>query len=389
MQHPDWDKLAAMHRISLSYQLDDQLGKQTAPLRNPLMDLLYAVRTGGSICAAARTLGLSYRYVWGQLKAWEERLGQPLVQWERGQAAKLTPFAEKLIWTERLAQARLSPQIETLRAELERTFALAFDPDSHVLALYASHDDALRRLQTHAAAQSRLHLDIRFCGSVDAIRALNEGRCVVAGFHARDQLAADSPTARAYRPLLTPGRHKLIGFARRWQGLIVPPGNPRRLQGLHDVVRWRLRYVNRALGTGTRLLLDELLADAGLKPADVHGYDRCEPSHVAVAQSVASGSADVGLGTQAAAESLGLGFVPLVREHYYLACLREALDQPAVRALRDLLSSPTWYDQLVTVPGYSPLNCGQVLSLTSTLPWWPLCSKARRGDQNSSRSASR
>lgn len=366
-----------MRRIGLHYQLDDGGADHAAPLRNPLMDLLYAVRTGGSISAAARALGLSYRHVWGQLKAWEERLGQPLVLWERGQAATLTPFAQKLIWTERLAQARLAPQIEALRAELERTFALAFDPDSHVLALYASHDDALPRLQTHAATHARLHLDIRFCGSVDAIRALNEGRCVVAGFHTRDQPGVDSPAAHAYRPLLAPGRHKLIGFAQRWQGLIVPPGNPRRLRGLADVARWRLRYVNRPLGTGTRLLLDELLPEAGLRPDDLSGYDRCEPSHAAVAQTVASGSADVGLGTQAAAQRLGLGFVPLVCEHYHLACLKDALEQPGVRALRRVLATPAWQAQLAAVPGYTPLACGEVLPLTGTLPWWHLPPKPR------------
>lgn len=206
---------------------------------------------------------------------------------------------------------------------------------------------------------------------------------MVAGFHTRDHPSVDSLTARAYQPLLAPGRHKLIGFAHRWQGLIVPPGNPRRLQGLADVARWRLRYVNRSLGTGTRLLIDELLAEAGLSPADLSGYDRCEPSHAAVAQAVASGAADAGLGTQAAAQRLGLGFVPLVREHYSLACLREALDQPGVRALRELLASPAWQAQLAAVPGYTPLRCGQVLSLKDTLPWWRLPPKSG-GDVRSS-----
>ncbi|MBV5346365.1 MAG: LysR family transcriptional regulator, partial [Rhodoferax sp.] len=62
------------------------------------------------------------------------------------------------------------------------------DDHAHVLTFYASHDDALAALREHALSASpndegQLHLDIRFCGSVDAIRALNEGRCVMAGFH--------------------------------------------------------------------------------------------------------------------------------------------------------------------------------------------------------------
>lgn len=144
-----------------------------------MIDLLQAVSTQGSISAGARQLGLSYRHVWGELKRWETELGDELLIWEKGQSARLSEFGSKLMWAERQAQARLAPQIEALRAELERSFAVAFDDASNVVTLYASHDDALSQLRE--AALPQLHLDIRFTGSVDAIRALNEGRCVMAG----------------------------------------------------------------------------------------------------------------------------------------------------------------------------------------------------------------
>ena len=250
-----------MPKIHLSYQWLPDGGDRTAPtspLHHPLMDLLQAVRNKGSISMAAKALGLSYRHVWGELKRWEQALNQALIVWEKGQPARLTEFADKLLWAERQAQARLAPQISALQAELEKTFALAFDPDSHVLTLYASHDDALVRLREHTASQG-LHLDMRFCGSVDAIRALNEGRCTVAGFHAPVQPAPDSLVARTYRPLLATGQHKLIGFAVRQQGLMVAPGNPLKLTGWRDLLRSDVRFVNRSLGTGTRLLLDDWL----------------------------------------------------------------------------------------------------------------------------------
>ncbi len=358
-----------MRKVELSYQLSTQRERE-ARIANPLIDLLYAVRVRGSISAAAREVGQSYRHVWGQLKDWERTLGQALIVWERGQAARLTPFAEKLLWTERLAQARLAPQIEALRAELERTLALAFEPSAHVLSLHASHDDALPLLQDHAATHASLHLDIRFSGSVDAIRALNEGRCVLAGFHARAQPDADSLTARTYRPLLQPGRHKLIGFAQRVTGLMVAPGNPMRLDTLGRVAQRRARYVNRPVGTGTRVLLDELLQEAGMAPDDLNGYGRCEPSHSAVAQAIASGAADAGLGTAAAAHAQGLGFVPLLTENYHLACLKSALEQPAIRALRTVLATPGWQQAIGTLPGYSPDSSGAVRPLSQLLPWW-------------------
>jgi putative molybdopterin biosynthesis protein len=239
-----------------------------------------------------------------------------------------------------------------------------------VLTLFASHDDALGALREHAAANERLHLDVRFCGSVDALRALNEGRCVMAGFHTPHLPGPGSRAQQAYQPLLQPGRHKLIGFAQRSQGLLVAPGNPRSLASIQDLAQPGLRFVNRALGTGTRVLLDELLAQSRVAAQDIDGYDRTEPSHAAVAQAVASGSADAGLGIESAARGRGLDIVPLVREDYYLVCLKSALEQASVQALLRTLQGPAWQARLAQIAGYQPSACGQVLSLRRELPWW-------------------
>lgn len=364
-----------MQHIALSYSWTPHAQQAaqrdpTSPLCNPLMDLLQAVRETGSIAAAARSLGWSYRHVWGELKRWENSLGQALILWEKGQAARLTAFADKLLWAERQAQARLAPQIRALQAELEKTFAVAFDPASHLLTVYASHDDALVQLQQHTA-QEALHLDIRFCGSVDAIRALNEGRCTVAGFHTPAMPAADSLVARTYRPLLKTGQHKLIGFAQRQQGLMVKAGNPLHIQTLADLARPGVRMVNRSLGTGTRLLLDHWLLEKGLTAQSLQGYEREEPSHAAVATHIASGQADVGLGIASAARAHGLDFIPLAQELYWLVCLKSALSSPAVLQLMQVLQSSAWQTPLNAIPGYeAAAECGQVQSLKKMLPWW-------------------
>ncbi|MGB4361573.1 MAG: substrate-binding domain-containing protein [Rhodoferax sp.] len=366
-----------MHRLQLHYTLS----KDSSPalLRNPLIDLLQAVSSQGSISGGARALGLSYRHVWGELKRWENELGNELVIWEKGQRAHLTEFGNKLMWAERRAQARLSPQIEALRAELERSYALAFDNGVHVVTLYASHDDALSRLREHALQgdhlalpqeSGRLHLDIRFTGSVDAIRALNEGRCVMAGFHTLLGTGKKTLTERIYKPLLQPGQHKIIGFARRTQGLMVARGNPLSLHSLQDVVQRQARFANRTLGSGTRVVLDELLALAGLLASQLPGYDHTEPSHSAVAQAVAAGQCDAGLGIAAAAQAAGLDFVPLADESYHLVCLKSALAQPGIAALLHLLQTPQWVGQVNTIPGYQAQQSGRVQSMRKVLPWW-------------------
>ena len=370
-----------MHRLQFHYTLSRQ--SSPAQVRNPLIDLLQAVSSHGSISGGARALGLSYRHVWGELKRWEQALGNELLVWEKGQAARLTEFGAKLMWAEGQAQARLAPQIEALRSELERAFAVAFDPQAHVVMLYASHDHALGALREFAlatdavdATHARLHMDVRFCGSVDAIRALNEGRCVMAGFHTLQNPLPGSVAEKVYKPLLKPGLHKIIGFATRTQGLLVAPGNPLQLHTLHDVQTRSARFVNRALGTGTRVVLDELLAQAGLSATQFPGYGQSEPSHSAVAHAIASGAADVGLGIEVAARAQGLDFVPLVDEHYHLVCLKSALTDPAIMALMALLQSPAWQAQLSALPGYRAWHAGEVQSLRRVLPWWSFPRKA-------------
>jgi putative molybdopterin biosynthesis protein len=359
-----------MHKVELSYLLSPERGTDTL-IRNPLMDLLHAVREQGSISKAARALDLSYRHVWGALKKWEQTLERPLIVWDKGQRAQLTEFGEKLLWAERQAQARLAPQIEALRGDIERAFSTAFDDTAHVLTLYASHDVALSALREQTAARG-LHLDIRFMGSVDAIAALNAGRCMMAGFHTLDQPGSKSVAAQTYRSLLKPGQHKLIGFAHRQQGLMVARNNPLAITGLADLKRPGLRYVNRAEGTGTRVLLDELLAEGGLEAGGIEGYATQEPSHSAVAQTIASGAADAGLGIEAAARDKGLDFVPLARERYHLVCLKSALQEAPVQALLAELRSQDWQALLPRLPGYSAelAQSGQVLSLRAMLPWW-------------------
>ena len=356
-----------MHRIQLHYTLSRD--SRSAAVRNPLIELLQAVAQQGSISAAARALDFSYRHVWGELKRWEEHLGQALVTWDKGQPARLTEFAAKLVWAERQAQVRLAPQIDALRADLERVFAVAFDPKAHVVTLHASHDDALTALREFALPL-QLHLDVRFCGSVDALRGLNEGRCVLAGFHTVHGARQGSLAERVYKPLLQPGRHKIIGFANRTQGLLVAQGNPLGIKSLQDVKRLKARYINRPLGTGTRVVLDELLEQDGLQPQHLAGYAHCEPSHGAVALAVANGAADVGLGIEIAARTHGLDFVPLVQEHYHLVCLKSALNEPTVVALCNLLKTPAWQTQLAALPGYTPAHSGEVVSMRQLLPWW-------------------
>jgi putative molybdopterin biosynthesis protein len=356
--------------VHLQYSFDAG-GQHGADVQNPLFDLLTAVRDHGSIQNAASALGASYRHTWGQLKHWETVLGEKLVTWSQGQPARLTPFADRLLWAEARARTRLTPHIEALRAELERVLAEALDGSQQVLAVHASHDMALPLLRERASASHGLHIDLRFAGSMDALRSLAEGRCLVAGFHVPPMEGGHAVFAAGLKPLLKPGRHKLIGCMRRTQGLMVPRGNPLGLHRLGDLPAQGARFVQRQAGSGTRLLTDHLRqAEAIGEAAWASCAGIVEDSHVAVAAAVASGLGDAGVGIESAARAFGLGFVPLVEEDYFLVCLADTLEHPAVRLLRQALASPAWHDALAELPGYAAHQAGEVLSLTRALPWW-------------------
>jgi molybdate transport repressor ModE-like protein len=372
----------ALRGIHLRYTFE-ALGQDGAQIENPLFDLLSALQAQGSIAQAAHAQGQSYRHVWGALKHWEQVLGNPLVLWAKGRNARLTPFAERLLWAERQARARMAPHVEALRTELQRVFAHADDPGLQLLDIFASHDLGLPRLQSLAEQQHALHLNLRFAGSEEALRALLDGRCTVAGFHVPRLEHGSTRFARALRPLLKPGTHKLIGSHWRRQGLMLRPvggaadSAPTPLHGMADaallpaLAAGTSRFVNRQPGSGTRLLLDHLLDEAGLQPSGIDGYaTRVEHTHMAVAAAVASGAADAGLGIEAAARAFGLDFRPLADEDYYLVCLKPALDAPAIGSLRRALASDAWAQALATLPGYGVQAPGQVLSLTRALPWW-------------------
>jgi putative molybdopterin biosynthesis protein len=329
---------------------------RSAPVAPLLVPLLVAIQKSGSLAAAAREIGYSYRHVWNLLGEWNSRMGQPLVELQRGRGARLMPLAEKLLELEKRARTRLAPHFAELAREFERE--LYAGENAPRLNLHASHDLALERLPE--LADGTLAMQLQFHGSVESLDALERGDCDLAGFHVAEQWQTPEILQR-----LRPGAHKLIGLAVREQGLIVRRGNPKGVQGLRDLEH--LRFLNRQRGSGTRLVFDQLLQRAGIPGERIPGYQREEFTHVAVAAAVADGNADVGFGIRAAAAQLGLGFIPLVSERYLLACRTDRLESAELRKFRALLRGKAFRTVLASLPGYDNAITGRVMEVEAGL----------------------
>ena len=330
-----------MARLSVvpAWRLEGGVSAPPHPVDARVLPLLRAIRRLGSLSAAARDERVPYRTAWAVLEATERALGTTLARLERGRGAKLTAFAERWLAQDDLAGAAVASQAEPIALEVSRA--------ASVLRVAASHDIALAQLRDRWRTQHGVALS--FHGSAESLDLYLTGAADIAGFH----YAIVSPDAS--EPLLArlvPERDALLRFIVRSQGLIVPRGNPHRVRTLRDVADRSLSIVNRQPGSGTRLLLDRLLAAERIVPAALRGYADEEFTHAAVAATVAAGKADVAFGIEAAASQFGLSFVPLVRERYRFACPRRALDSVPVAAFRALLASPATRAVVKPLPGY-------------------------------------
>jgi molybdate transport repressor ModE-like protein len=326
-----------------------------------LLGLLMAIQDTGSIAQAAKSVGLSYRYAWGLLRSAEALFGEQLLQTGRGRGTSLTPLAQKLVWADRRIAARLSPTLHSLASELEAELGRMAANKIRTLRMDASHGFAVAALVA-GIDRDALPLELRFRTSTDAVAALARRECDLAGFHI-PRGRFEGATAAWYRRWLDPNLHCLVRVAGRQQGLIVARGNPLGVKGLADLARPEVRFVNRQAGSGTRMLLEMMLAAEGPPLESINGYNSAEFTHSAVAAYIASGMADAGIGMQAAAAQFKLDFLPLVREHYYFALRIDAVEEPAMRQLLELMRDPAYHRLVAALPGYDATGTGELVSI--------------------------
>lgn len=326
-----------------------------AALDARLLPLLTAIDGGANLAAAVAQAGLSYRHGWGLLRTQAGLLGMPLVAMRRGKGASLTAAGKQLLQLTAGAEQRLlrrAAAIEIAPRPPEAAPALR-------LIVHASHDLALIELRERIAPAFGLDLHLEFKGSLEALASFAAGHADLAGFHF--PLGSHPGALAPYQRWLKPRRHRLIGFIEREQGLMLPPGNPARVRTLRDLASKRLRVINRQRGSGTRLLFDQLLQEAGIDGNALSGYSTEEFTHLAVAATIAAGKADAGFGVKAAALQYGLDFKLLERERYLLACRSEAANEPAILRLREAVAGAHMLKVLRGLPGYAGANAGSLL----------------------------
>ena len=355
--------------MEIQLGLNWQLGHgRPERLEVELFALLHTIKERGSLQVAARENGVSYRHAWGLMQKWKALLGQPLALLERGRGATLTPFGEKLLWGQRRISARLGPELDSLASELaSELHGLMHRDPLPPLRIFASHGLAMPLLRDLLQAGADVSVDLQFRGSLDSLRLFAAGKCDLAGFHLPEGNLGTRLAPRFARHL-DADTDQLIKVVRRRQGIVTAAGNPKGIHGVADLARTGIRFINRQPGSGTRLILDLLLDDAGIEPKRVQGYNTEEFTHLAVAAMVTSGAADAGFAIEPVAHQFGLNFEPIATEDYWLAVRGDDLGHEAQANLLTLLRSLEFREAIANLHGYDATPAGELYKVGQIFP---------------------
>lgn len=198
-------------------------------------------------------------------------------------------------------------------------------------------------------------------GSEAGLRRLARGEIAAAAIHLH-RIGGDDTRANIEAVAHGPGLHDavVVAFARREQGLLVPPGNPLKLTDVASVAKRGARVAMRPEGAGAQLLLLALLAKSRLVLADLRVLKPPCPTGPDVAQAIRAGRADCGIATRSVARAAGLDFLPLTWEQFDLVLHQRDYFMPGPQALIAFMRGPAFAERAAELGGYDVSENGSI-----------------------------
>ena len=246
---------------------------------------------------------------------------------------------------------RIELKSELLHPSQEENGKLILSGQDVVLDILASF------LHQRAVSAQRVYLN-----SFEGLLALYEGRVDAAACHLYD--AEEKSFNTPFVKKLLPGVPAvLINISYRTQGFYVAAGNPKEIRGWRDLARRDISVLNRRPGSSARVLLDGQLHRMGLDKRMVAGYEREMKSHLTVAAAIASGEADLAIGTERISRQIeGLDFIPLLQERFDLAVHREFLETDEGEKLLEIMRSEAFQKEILPFSGNNYRDLGKIVA---------------------------
>jgi len=198
-------------------------------------------------------------------------------------------------------------------------------------------------------------------GSYSGLLALKNKETLIAPIHL---LSEDGTYNIDIVQMLFKGeRIALIKGVKRKQVLAYAKDNPLEIGSIEDIVRKKLKYVNRQSGSGTAVLFDYLLKENNLDRRDVIGYDFIMPTHFNVGAAIKNKTADCGLLIKSIAEVMELGYFEVMAEDYDFVLYEKDLEQPKIKNLIEILQADFFKEKLHEFNCYETADSGKIVNI--------------------------
>ncbi|HNZ26923.1 MAG TPA: molybdopterin biosynthesis protein [Spirochaetota bacterium] len=223
----------------------------------------------------------------------------------------------------------------------------------NALIIGGSHDPLIDEIIDICRINNReMYVSSSNIGSMAGLMAIKRKEAHLAGIHLLDE-ESGSYNINYIKEHFSEGETALIKCVKRIQGIIVERGNPKNIKSIRDLTNPDIRYVNRQMGSGTRILFDFELKKSDINPRSINGYDRVENTHIAVSLAVKSRTADAGLGVYSASKIYGLDFIPITEEEYDFLTLERFVSDKKLDIFVKSLKNPDFIKRIYRLGGYS------------------------------------
>jgi putative molybdopterin biosynthesis protein len=176
-----------------------------------------------------------------------------------------------------------------------------------------------------------------YTGSLNSLIAMYGGEADIVSTHLFD--GETGAYNLPYIKRILAGRQYIVmNLLSRPAGLFVKKNNPKNIRTWKDFSNPTIQMVNREIGSGARVLLDEKLRMEGIIPRNVKGYHLEELNHFAVASKV----------------------IPLIHERYDLVMYKTPENEFLRDSILSILRSREFQSEIGAIGGYD-------LSLTGTI----------------------
>ena len=201
----------------------------------------------------------------------------------------------------------------------------------------------------------------KVCGSYTALVNLYAGDADAAVVHLYDQ-ASNSYNVPYVRNLAPGASVVVFRLYGRQEGFIVAAGNPKKLATWGSLLREGVRLANRVKGSGARVLLDEKLSAMDARADSIQGYDSRYKVGTTAARRVASGVADVAIGTERDVRGVsGLQFVPMQTGWVDLVVRKTPEARPVIKSLKEIMESGRLRQDLSTLAPCDTSKLGVII----------------------------